>query len=50
MIKFTQKKAPSENYIATVTNLIFTTDYTWDTEEGIESASCELRDDGTVIQ
>ncbi|MCW3993777.1 MAG: S8 family serine peptidase, partial [Candidatus Bathyarchaeota archaeon] len=49
-VKFTQKKAPSGNYIATVTNLIFTTNYTWDTDEGKESASCKLQDDGTVIE
>ncbi|HID10230.1 MAG TPA: T9SS type A sorting domain-containing protein [Candidatus Latescibacteria bacterium] len=48
-VKFTLLKAPSGYYIATVTNLILT-DYTWDTTKGVTSASCELQDDGTVIQ
>lgn len=38
-VKFTLNKAPSGYYTATVTNL-----------EGTNSGSCELRDDGTVIQ
>jgi len=48
-VEFTLVKAPSGYYTATVTNLILT-DYTWDTTKRIESASCELQDDGTVIQ
>jgi subtilisin family serine protease len=48
MVKFTQKKAPSGHYTATVTKLILT-DYTWDTSKGINSGSCELEDDGTVV-
>ena len=48
-VKFTQKKAPSGYYTATVTNLILT-DYTWDTTKGVTSASCELQEDGSVIQ
>jgi len=48
-VKFTLVKAPSGYYTATVTNLILT-DYTWDTTKGVTSASCELQDDGTVIQ
>jgi len=48
-VKFTQKKAPSGYYTATVTNLILT-DYTWDGTKGTTSESCELKDDGTVIQ
>lgn len=48
-VKFTLNKAPSGHYTATVTNLILT-DYTWDTTTGVTLASCELQDDGTVIQ
>ena len=48
-VKFTLLKAPSGYYTATVTNLILT-DYTWDTTKGVTSASCQLQDDGTVIQ
>jgi hypothetical protein len=48
-VKFTLLKALSGYYTATVTNLILT-DYTWDTTKGVTSASCELQDDGTVIQ
>ena len=48
-VKFTLLKAPSGYYTATVTNLVLT-DYTWDTTKGVTSASCQLLDDGTVIQ
>ncbi len=47
--KFTLLKAPSGYYTATVTSLTLT-DYTWDMNKGVTSASCELQDDGTVIQ
>ena len=48
MVKFTQKKAPSGHYTATVTALILT-DYTWDTIQGVLEASRKLEDDGTVV-
>ena len=48
-VKFTLNKAPIGHYTATVNNLILT-DYTWDTTTGTKSESCELQDDGTVIQ
>ncbi|MBU4349637.1 caspase family protein [bacterium] len=48
-VKFTLNKVPSGHYTDTVTNLILT-DYMWDTTKGIKSESCELQDDGTVIQ
>jgi len=48
-VEFRLLKAPSGYYSATVTGLTLT-DYTWDTTKGVTLASCELRDDGTVIQ
>ncbi len=47
-VKFTLLKAPSGYYTTTVNNLIFT-DYIWDVKNGVTSASCDLKDDGTVI-
>ena len=48
-VKFTLSKAPSGDYTANVTNLTFT-DYIWLDTMGETSASCELQNDGTVIQ
>jgi len=49
IVKFTLIKAPSGYYKATITNLILT-DYEWDKTRGVISASCQLLDDGTIIQ
>jgi hypothetical protein len=49
IVKFTLNKAPSGYYTAAVTNLILTEDYGWDTTKGVIEASCELKDNGTVV-
>lgn len=48
-VVFTLRKAASGSYIATVAELTLT-DYTWDTGEGVEWASCELQEDGTFVE
>lgn len=48
-VKFTLLQARTGTYTATVTKLILT-GYTWDTTKGVTSASCQLLNDGTVIQ
>jgi hypothetical protein len=47
--KFTQRKANAGRYTATVTDLSLS-GRTWDSSKGVTSGSCELRNDGTVIQ
>ena len=49
VVRFTKSKASSGGYTAEAKNLTLT-DYIWDQTRGVKLSTCQLQDNGTVVQ